>query len=595
MPLSIKAKIIETRLLLIKSSMVSLLSLIALSGCGTTSEKDANNNLTAVQPSIETNQPSQHLEELLSAEFTLQRVGADAAYPQFYELALQSKEIELTKRLTEIALATRNTSYIVDSTGLWLSIDPQASEAYSIKMLALLKAHQPTATAKMLTEALDNQASLEFLPAFLEKNLNENGLIETLTDALKLLPELQPQNKYVQLTRARIHYLDGHYPQAISITKQLLKNHQYKDENTFLILAYSQEKMGNLKTAIEALQASLENHPDSVDTLTPLLEFLVQSGEPDTAYKTYQGYKVSTTHKFPLAISFSSVLLKYEHPDLALKVLEALPNTQQRLSEQATYLAAQALARLDRKAEAIRKMDDVEGVLRSSATNQMAVWLYDESREEEINTMILRRLQRESAPEEIANISQLHQENGKTQLSLELLTRALNSYPESNTLRYQKAILCDSLDLWQDAITEFKTLLSKDPHNPQYLNALGYTLLIRTPNIKEAMGYIELAYEQSNNDPAIIDSLGWGFFLMNELEQAAYYLKKAWSILPDPEIAAHYGESLWKQKNYQQAINVWQAALKDSPNSSLLLDTINRLSPTLIQFASQPSANSPEQ
>ncbi|MEO9654550.1 tetratricopeptide repeat protein [Marinomonas sp.] len=580
---------------MIKSSMVSLLSLIALLGCGTTSEKTPTDSLASTPSSNEANQPTQHLEDLLSAEFTLQRAGADVAYPQFYKLALQSKDLELTQRLTEIALATRNTSHIVDSTGLWLAIDPQASEAYAIKMQALLKAHQPTATANMLINALDNQASLEFLPVFLEKNLNENSLISTLTDALELLPDLQPQNKYVQLTRARIHYLDGQYPQAITITNQLLKKYQYRDENTFLILAYSQEKMGNLKAAIKALQASLNKHPDSIDTLTPLLEFLVQGKEQDTAYKTYQDYKVSSTYKFPLAISFSSVLLKYEHPDLALKVLEELPDTEQRLAEQVTYLAAQALARLDRKAEAIQKMEAVEGVLRSSATNQMAVWLYDEAREEEINTMILRRLQRESAPEEIANISQLHQEKGKSQLSLELLTRALNSYPESNMLRYQKALLCDSLDLWQDAITEFETLLSKDPHNPQYLNALGYTLLIRTPNLKEAMGYIELAYEQSNNDPAIIDSLGWGFFLMNELEQAAYYLKKAWSILPDPEIAAHYGESLWKQKNYQQAISVWQAALKESPDSDLLLNTINRLSPTLIQFASQPSANTPEQ
>ena len=592
---SLKATTHTTCSLLIKTSMISLVSLTLLAGCNTATQNIKNDaQHSEPSPVAQAPAPAQYIESLLAAEFTLQRVGPDAAFQQFYQLANQSQDLELTRRLTQIAIATHNTAHIVNSTDLWLSIDPQASEAYALKLQALIKAQQTTATANMLTNAIDNQASLEFLPAYLEKNLNESQLVQTLSETLQLLPDKQPSNQYLQLTRARLHYLNAEYTQAIQLTEALLSDQQFNDENIYLILAYSEEKLGNLGRAINALQTSLEHHPSSINTLTPLLEFLVQNEQQELAFSTYQQHQVDSLHLFPLGISFGSVLLQHAHPSLALQVLEGLPNSQQRLTEQALFLSAQALSQLDKKHQAIERMDQVTGVLRTSATNQMAIWLYDVDREEEINTMILRRLQRESAPEEIAAISQLHQEQDQPLLSLELLTRALNKYPESNMLRYQKALLCDALDLWQDAVNEFETLLSKDPHNPQYLNALGYTLLIRTPRLQEAMAYIEQAYEQSNDDPAIIDSLGWGFFLMNELEQASYYLKKAWSILPDPEIAAHYGESLWKQKNYQQAINVWQAALKQAPDSRLLLDTINRLSPTLIQFASQPTKDSQE-
>jgi tetratricopeptide (TPR) repeat protein len=190
-------------------------------------------------------------------------------------------------------------------------------------------------------------------------------------------------------------------------------------------------------------------------------------------------------------------------------------------------------------------------------------------------------------PEQVAAISRLHEEKGNIDLSYELLNHALIALPESDVLRYRKALLAETLGNWTVTEIELKILLEKDPDNPQYLNALGYTLLTRTARIDEAMNYIESAYEKADNDPAIIDSLGWGFFMKGELEQSSYYLKKAWSILPDAEIAAHYGESLWQQRHYKEAIDIWKAALKASPGTPLLLDTIKRLSPSLMDELEQ--------
>ena len=41
------------------------------------------------------------------------------------------------------------------------------------------------------------------------------------------------------------------------------------------------------------------------------------------------------------------------------------------------------------------------------------------------------------------------------------------------------------------------------------------------------MNYIEKAYQQDQDDPAIIKLLGWGRFLQGKLTRVSFYLKKA--------------------------------------------------------------------
>ena len=46
---------------------------------------------------------------------------------------------------------------------------------------------------------------------------------------------------------------------------------------------------------------------------------------------------------------------------------------------------------------------------------------------------------------------------------------------------------------------------------------------------------------------------------------------------PDSEVAAHLGEVLWVKGDRDAARDIWKKALKQSPESSALLDTMKRL------------------
>ncbi|RBP82382.1 tetratricopeptide repeat protein [Marinomonas rhizomae] len=572
--------------------LLALLSLSILNACGQNSPQQ--NTLPPITESLQEKSAANQnkLEELLNAEFTLQREGPNKAFEPFYELASKSGDIILIERLMHIAVASQNHLYIERSANLWLSADPTAEAAYSLKLQILVKDNRTEEVTTLLTNAIRHKVSLRFLPLYLEDNVRDSDQLNTIDDAISALPTASKNNQYIQLSYAHLLLLSGKYQMAINSSEKLLaEGNTDKNETLYLILAFSQKNLGFTDDAIKTLQLALKNLPDNTRVITPLIDLLVVNEQAKLASETYQKADLSSPEKLQVGINLMRTLLENDQPKLALATANSLPEEQLGLSDQIQYLTAIAMAQLGERTQAIELMKKVEGPLRTNATNQIALWLYDEGREDDINRMVINRTPRENMPEQVTAISHLHEEKGHIDMSFQLVSDALLALPESDVLRYHKALLADTLGNWKTTESELKKLLQKDPQNPQYLNALGYTLLTRTKRIDEAMEYIESAYEKTDNDPAIIDSLGWGFFLKGKLEQSSYYLKKAWSILPDAEIAAHYGESLWKQRHYKEAILIWETALDSSPNTPLLLDTIKRLSPSLLEEQKQDKSS----
>jgi tetratricopeptide (TPR) repeat protein len=71
--------------------------------------------------------------------------------------------------------------------------------------------------------------------------------------------------------------------------------------------------------------------------------------------------------------------------------------------------------------------------------------------------------------------------------------------------------------------------------------------------------------------------MGWVLYRLGRYDEAIGYLTRAHKLLPDDEIAAHLGEVLWVSGNHKEADQVWQRALKDTPDSEHIHDVIRRL------------------
>ena len=105
---------------------------------------------------------------------------------------------------------------------------------------------------------------------------------------------------------------------------------------------------------------------------------------------------------------------------------------------------------------------------------------------------------------------------------------------------------------------------------------VGPGVLIPRPDTETL---IEQALKLAPEDPFIMDSMGWVLFRMNQNDAALTFLKRAFEIRPDAEIAAHLGEVLWAMGRHDEAKKVWASALKESPANELLLATVKKFSP----------------
>jgi tetratricopeptide (TPR) repeat protein len=115
-----------------------------------------------------------------------------------------------------------------------------------------------------------------------------------------------------------------------------------------------------------------------------------------------------------------------------------------------------------------------------------------------------------------------------------------------------------------------------NPNDAYVLNYLAYSWLERDFKIDEAIEMLEKAYSLRNDDPYIIDSIGWAYYLTNDFLKAEKYLKRAVELMPyDPIVNDHYGDILWKLDRKIQARYFWANVLKMDDAEKKIIDSIN--------------------
>ena len=105
--------------------------------------------------------------------------------------------------------------------------------------------------------------------------------------------------------------------------------------------------------------------------------------------------------------------------------------------------------------------------------------------------------------------------------------------------------------------------LKINPNDAYVLNYLAYSWLERDHKIREAIEMLEEAYSLKSDDPYIIDSIGWAYYLIDDFNKAENFLKRAVQLMPDdPIVNDHYGDILWKLDRKIQARYFWSMVLK---------------------------------
>ncbi len=118
--------------------------------------------------------------------------------------------------------------------------------------------------------------------------------------------------------------------------------------------------------------------------------------------------------------------------------------------------------------------------------------------------------------------------------------------------------------------------LNIEPNDAYVLNYLAYSWLERDYKIDEALDMLKIAYELESNDPYIIDSIGWAYYLIEDYSKAEKFLQRAVELMPeDPIVNDHYGDILWKLDQKIQARYFWKNVLKMKKAEKDMKDKIN--------------------
>jgi tetratricopeptide (TPR) repeat protein len=104
--------------------------------------------------------------------------------------------------------------------------------------------------------------------------------------------------------------------------------------------------------------------------------------------------------------------------------------------------------------------------------------------------------------------------------------------------------------------------LEINPDDAYVLNYLAYSWLEREYKIDLSLQMLEKAYAIRTNDPYIIDSIGWAYYLIDDYQKAENFIKRAVQLMPeDPIVNDHYGDILWKLDRKIQARYFWENVL----------------------------------
>ena len=118
--------------------------------------------------------------------------------------------------------------------------------------------------------------------------------------------------------------------------------------------------------------------------------------------------------------------------------------------------------------------------------------------------------------------------------------------------------------------------LKINPDDAYVLNYLAYSWLERNYKIKEAIKMLEKAFDIKSDDPFILDSVGWAYYLTDDLIKAEAFLRRAIQLMPDdPIVNDHYGDILWKMNRKIEAKYYWKSVLKFKDTDEEMKSDVN--------------------
>ncbi len=178
------------------------------------------------------------------------------------------------------------------------------------------------------------------------------------------------------------------------------------------------------------------------------------------------------------------------------------------------------------------------------------------------------------------DLGNFYKNSEKYEEAIKYYTKILDTLDNNSEIKsdilYRRGGSYERIGAYKKADNDLLLSLKINPDDAYVLNYLAYSWLERDFKINEAIKMLEKAYSIKNNDPYIIDSIGWAYYLIDDFLKAEKFLKRAVELMPgDPIVNDHYGDILWKLNRKIQARYFWSNVLEMESAEKDMINKIN--------------------
>ena len=560
---------------------VSLLAMLAMGSAPAWAEEDEEpeEDAAATAEADEGWTGSEAMFDFLVAEVAAQRGDIEGALRIYHRLARELRDPHVARRAIELAVRIRAYPAALQAAVVLLELDPESGLAREIVAATV-------ANGAELPQARDTLAGL------VEKSRNRGALLMQLAHLFSKYPDKAKVLEHVRSIAAEYPQMpESHY--AIGVAALLA--------NRMDDAAAGAEKALELKSsweqgAILKAQVLRKSAPDKV---IPFYQGFVVEHPASPEVRMQLGRELATERKLAEAREQFRAAERFAERDPQPSYAVGLLSLQleEHVEAQAAFTrslklgyreAAAIYLGMGQAAEGLKRYDEAIGWYQRVDSGD---WVRAQLK---IATLMarqqglaagrgyLQRIEPRSSEDRVQIIqveAQLLRDAKAWRETYDMLTKAVEDYPDSFELLYDRAMAAERIDRIDVLEADLRRVIKMKPDYAHAYNALGYTLADRTTRFDEARELIEKAHKLSPEDPFILDSLGWVHYRLGNTEEALRHLQQAFSARPDPEIAAHLGEVLWKSGQRDEAQKIWRAALRENPNHETLLAVIEKYRP----------------
>lgn len=513
---------------------------------------------------------------ILAAEMFIRQENPAQAALHYVAAAQQSADLTLAKRAVELASSTSDNALTSRALDRWLALEPNAPEALQYRALNNLRTGQYEAAAQDLVKVRDKVEKeeghgLEFILSLLALEQDAAKAYEVFKQYVNTADKSAP----AQLALASLAINSEQFEDALQAGKTVKQSgDKPQQEQASLLVAKALAGQGKVNDALAELEATAKTSKNP-DIKREYARLLIMAERREEAAPLFKQLYASEPDNIDILYTLGLLYLEQKNFAEAEPLIKKLQQVPDRASE-ASYFLGQIYESQQRPKEAIAAYQSatngnfthdamgriVKLLLDTQGLDAARQWLAEQEKEttSEGRKILLWQID-----------AQLLDEKGRYQEAMASINKGLALKPDNFDLLYARALIAEKAGKFADAETDLRTLIKQQPDNATILNALGYMLAVNTERYPEARELISKAVKLRTDDPAIMDSMGWILFRSGELAEAESWLRKAYNLLQDPEVASHLVEVLVANGKKPEAATLLQDMLKKFPDDQRLL------------------------